>query len=127
MAKRMKKLEICKEEDMIGPVLFGPEEADITIVSWGSNKGSILEALKEFRNVNYLHLTMINPFPTEKVVERLQKSHYLINIEQNFTAHMGGLIREKTGIEILDHLLKYDGRPIYPEEIIAKINKVLGK
>ncbi|NMB56635.1 2-oxoacid:acceptor oxidoreductase subunit alpha [Candidatus Beckwithbacteria bacterium] len=127
MAKRMKKMEICKKEDMDGPTLFGPEEAEITLVSWGSNKGSILQALKEFDNVNYLHLTMINPFPVEQVAERLKKAKYLINVEQNFTAHMSKIIKQTTGIEILDNLLKYDGRPIYPEEIISKINQVLGR
>lgn len=127
MKKRMKKLDVCSECDMIDPVLYGPDEADVTLISWGSNKGAILEALKVLPNVNYFHIQMINPFPTKQVAERLRKSKYLINVEQNFTAHMGALIREKTGIEILDNLLKYDGRQIYPEEVVEKVKKVLNK
>lgn len=127
MQKRMKKLETCAQTHMPAPQLFGPDKADVTIVSWGSNKGSILQAIEQFNNVNYLHLTWINPFPTQAVRERLQKAKYLINIECNYTAQMGGLIKERTGIEILDNYLKYDGRPIYPEEIIEKVNKVLGR
>lgn len=124
MRKRMKKLATCATEDMEAPVLYGPDDADITLVSWGSNKGAILEALKDLPNTNYLHITWMNPFPAEAVRERLSKAKYLINIEQNYTAQMGGLIREKTGIEILDNLLRYDGRPIYPEEIIEKVKSV---
>ena len=37
---------------------------------------------------------------------------------------MASLIREQTGIEIKNKLLKYDGRPFYPEEIIEKIKEI---
>jgi len=126
MDKRMAKLETCATQDMEEPKLYGPEEAEVTIVSWGSNKGSILEAMKELPNVNYLHLSWINPFPVDAVKERLLKAKYLLNIECNFTAQMGGIVAEKTGVRILDNLLKYDGRPIYPEEIVEKV-KSIGK
>lgn len=127
MGKRLRKLETCSKEDMEKPILYGPENADITLVSWGSNKGSILEALKDLPNVNYIHIQWISPFPADAVRDLLQKAKYLINIECNSTAQMAGLIREKTGIDILDKLLKNDGRPIYPEEIKEKINSVLNR
>jgi len=38
---------------------------------------------------------------------------------------MAGWIAEQTGIRILDNLLKYDGRPIYPEEVMAKLDSIL--
>ncbi|TRZ47062.1 hypothetical protein D4S03_11630 [bacterium] len=125
MQKRLRKLDTCAKEDMEKPVLFGQENADITIVSWGSCKGSILEAIKDFPNVNYLHLSWINPFPAEAIKERLSRSKYLLDIECNSTAQMAGLIREKTGINIPDRLLKNDGRPFFPEEIKEKINSIL--
>jgi len=124
MQKRMKKLETCAKEDMPKPQLFGPKKADLTFVSWGSNKGSILQAIKG-KKANYLHLTWANPFPAEEVAEVLNNATYVVNVECNFTAQMGGLIAEKTGIRIKDNLLKYDGRPLYVEEIEAKIKEVL--
>ncbi len=127
MQKRMSKLSTCEQIDMEPPVLYGPETAEITLVSWGSNKGAILEALKQFDNVNYLHNTWMNPFPSEAMKKYLDQSKYLINIECNYSRQFAGLIREKTGIEILDHLTKYDGRPLYPEEIVNKIKTVLKK
>ena len=125
MNKRMQKLQTCAKEDMPAPKLFGPKKADLTIVSWGSNKGAILEAIKHFKNVNFLHLTWANPFPTQAVKKVLEKAKRVLNVECNYSAQMSGLIREKTGIEIKNNLLKYDGRPFYPEEIIDQINKVL--
>ncbi len=124
MRKRMKKLETCKSQDMQPPKLYGPENADITVVSWGSNKGSILEAMKQLPNVNYLHISWLNPFPDEAVKQVLSKARHIVNVECNYSAALAGLIREKTGIEIADHLLKYDGRPIFPEEIVEKMKGV---
>jgi len=125
MEKRNRKMKTCIHEDMPAPQLYGPKDADVTIVSWGSNKGAIIDALKYYPNVNYLHLTWINPFPIDSVKEILEKAKYVLNIEQNYSGQMAGWIAEQTGIRILDNLLKYDGRPIYPEEIMAKLDEIL--
>lgn len=124
MAKRMKKLETCAKEEMPVPTLYGPKDADTTIVSWGSNKGAILDALNDLSNTNYLHLNWINPFPADIVKKILSKANYLINLECNFSGQMAGLIKEKTGIVIDENFLKYDGRPYYPEEIVKKIKSI---
>ena len=121
MQKRIKKLETCAIKSMPTPTLYGPKSADLTIVSWGSTKGPILEALKNFPDVNFLHLTWINPFPIEKITTVLKTAKRLLNVECNFSAQMGGLIKERTGIEITDNLLKYDGRPFFVEEITKAI------
>ena len=121
----MDKIETCLKNDMSPPRLYGPKEADITIVSWGSNKGSIIEALKEFNNVNFLHITWMSPFPAYEVKNILEKSRHVIDVECNYSGQLAGLIREKTGIEIKDKLLKYDGRPFFVEEISKKVKDVL--
>lgn len=69
----------------------------------------------------------MSPFPVDAVKTRLEKAKYLIDIECNFTAQLAELIAEKTGIKIIDKLLKYDGRPIFPEDIVEKLNNVLKK
>jgi 2-oxoglutarate ferredoxin oxidoreductase subunit alpha len=126
MEKRMKKLLTCAENDMPDPEVFGPPDADITIVSWSSNKGSILEALKNFSNVNYVHVTWMNPFPVKFLTDVLSKAKHIVDIECNYTGQLANLIREKTGIEIEDRYLKFDGRIIYPEEIIEKLDSIKG-
>ena len=123
--KRMKKLATCDSQDMEVPQLYGPEDADITIVSWGSNKGSILSALKDFPNVNFMHIVWMNPFPTTAVKNVLTRAKYVIDLEANITGQLAQVIAEKTGIIIADKFLKYDGRPFFPEEIADKLNSVL--
>jgi 2-oxoglutarate ferredoxin oxidoreductase subunit alpha len=127
MNKRMQKLITCEQQDMEAPQLFGPDDADVTIVSWGSNKGSILQALKDFPNVNYLHMTWMNPFPAAAVRARLEKARYLLGMECNYSGQLMGLIREKTGIDIVDKHFRYDGRPIFPEDVRDKLNNILGR
>jgi len=69
----------------------------------------------------------MNPFPADAVKTILEKAKKVVNIEYNYTGQLAGLIREKTGIEITDKLLKYDGRIFYPEEIVEKIESILKK
>ncbi len=123
MNKRMKKLEVCAREDMQKPVLYGPADARVTIVSWGSNKGAIRAALRELPEVNFLHITWMNPFPTSAVRAILERAKHIVSVEANYSGQLAGLIAEHTGIHITDQLLAYDGRPIYPEEIIAHLKK----
>jgi len=125
MEKRMQKLKSCTSFSMPEPKLYGPLKADITIVSWGSTKGAILEAIREFPNVNFLHLTWLSPFPADSVKTVLTTSRQVLGVESNFSGQLAELIREKTGIEITERLLKYDGRPIYKDEIVTKIKNIL--
>lgn len=123
--KRMHKLDTCAKEDMQAPIVYGAKDAKTTIVSWGSTKGSILQALLNLPDVNFVQLAWLNPFPTDALKKILSKTQNILCIEGNYTGQLSGLIREKTGIEITNKLLKYDGRPFYPEEIIDKINSIV--
>ena len=51
----------------------------------------------------------------------------VVDIEANTTGQLAQLIRKETGFEITDKLIKDDGRPIFPEEITEKLNKILSK
>ncbi|MFA6105143.1 MAG: 2-oxoacid:acceptor oxidoreductase subunit alpha [Patescibacteria group bacterium] len=125
MGKRMRKMDTCSTEDMKGPLLYGPQDAELTIVSWGSTKGAVLEAMKQLPNVNFVHIGWLSPFPSDAVAKELKRAKRLLNVEGNFSAQLGGLITEMTGIRIMDNLLKSDGRPFFPDELVVEINKRL--
>jgi 2-oxoglutarate ferredoxin oxidoreductase subunit alpha len=124
MDKRMRKLSFI-EKELPPPRLYGPEEADITLVSWGSTKGPIFEAMKLLEKdgikVNFLQILYLSPFPTEEVKKVLSQAKIIVDVENNRTAQLVGLIREKTGIEIKYKILKYDGRPFYPNFIYKRL------
>ncbi|MBI2611543.1 2-oxoacid:acceptor oxidoreductase subunit alpha [Candidatus Gottesmanbacteria bacterium] len=127
--KRMKKLEEA-ENHIPDPSVYGNPDAELTLVGWGSTKGPVLEAIRELQTTNYslrtnyLHLNYINPFPKKFVSDYLSTRKRIVDIEGNHNGQMADLIRMKTGIEIKDKILKYDGRPFYPEEIINKLAKL---
>jgi len=130
MDKRMAKLDMAAKE-LRNPGIIGPQDADITIVGWGSTKFPILEAMKMLSgdkiSVNYLQLVYLSPFPAQDVASALGGAKRTLMVENNYSAQVAGLIREKTGILIKDRLLKYDGRPFFPEEIIAKVKEVAAR
>lgn len=126
--KRDRKLqtlrkESLKEIDMLG--LHGAADAELTIVSWGSTKGPILEALdlaeEQGKKVNFLQIKCVLPFPSEEVKKILNGAKKLLMLETNFDSQMAGVIAQNTGILIQDKLLRYDGRPIHPAQILEKI------
>jgi 2-oxoglutarate ferredoxin oxidoreductase subunit alpha len=129
--KRDRKFETLKAEDLHEDDLMelhGPENADLTIVGWGSTKGPILEALEVANangiSVNFLQIKYASPFPEEGVARVLEASKNTLLIENNSTAQMGGMIREYTGIKIENQLLRYDGRPVNAPEILEAIKKL---
>lgn len=115
--------------DIPGVKLHGPQEADLTIIAWGSSKGAILEALaavkQEGYRVNFLQVLYPCPFPADAVQEILAKSKKTLLIEGNKTAQLGGMIRACTGFASDKIYLKYDSRPFVPSLIIDKIKEVL--
>lgn len=126
--KRGRKFTLLEKEAPT-PQVFGEKDAKITLVGWGSTKGPVLEALKILNQelktknkINYLHLNWINPFPHQEVKKFLGRAKKVIDIEANFTGQMAGWIRKQTGIEIKNKILKYDGRPFFPEEIVEQVH-----
>ncbi|MHC3130010.1 MAG: 2-oxoacid:acceptor oxidoreductase subunit alpha [Candidatus Bathyarchaeota archaeon] len=129
--KRFKKLDaLNKELENYETVkLYGPEEADATIIAWGSTKGPIREAMKilskEGITVNYLQIVYLTPFPAGKIQQILQSAKKTIIVENNKTSQLSSLIREHL-LTTVDHkILKYDGRPFNPEALSRSIKEVL--
>lgn len=133
--KRARKLAQIADS-LGGANLYGPHHAKITLVGWGSTKGPILDALELLPprlkgKINFLHLNIIWPFPAKHVkaalspIGMLAKSKKTILIENNSTGQLGALIRQEIGFEIKEKILKYDGRPFFPEELVERIAKIV--
>ena len=66
----------------------------------------------------------VYPLPEKLLIKHAKTAKAIINVEQNATGQLAGLIREKTGIVCTDHILKYDGRQITGEEIVKSVMEV---
>ncbi|OGK41818.1 hypothetical protein A2954_03840 [Candidatus Roizmanbacteria bacterium RIFCSPLOWO2_01_FULL_37_12] len=125
--KRNKKWDTYLTNDFRPPKIFGNiETAEIIFVSWGSNKGPILEAQKILqqngKETALMHFTHVFPMKREIIVSlfRDNTKRYVL-IENNSHAQFGKLLLMETGIELKEKMLKYDGRPFLPEEIVYNL------
>lgn len=128
-AKRMKKLEVARYEDMRLPTLTGPANADLTLMGWGSTYDAIEEACQLLRdvgvNVNHLHFTDLFPLPVDGVLEILNSCREIVAVETNFSSQMVRLIRAETGFAIKRTVNRYDGEPFTGEDIFKRLQEVL--
>lgn len=127
MDKRMKKIEGLKKE-LQEPEFIGADGFDTLLVGWGSIWGPIEEAvrlLNKYKPNCYAGLVFgdVYPLPQKLLKEKSAKACHIINVEQNATGQLAGLIREETGIKCSHSILKYDGRQLSAEEIAERIQK----
>ncbi|HEY6957983.1 MAG TPA: 2-oxoacid:acceptor oxidoreductase subunit alpha [Candidatus Limnocylindria bacterium] len=129
--KRMGKLALAAKaipEDQ-QYALHGPVDADLTVVAWGSTKGTILDALQilaaEGTKVNFLQCRLMRPFPAEKIAEILRKAKRVVAIEENYSGQLATHIAAETGFLIKDRINKFDGRPFSEDEMVRAIRNAL--
>ena len=124
MQKRMRKQELAAHELRL-PLRYGPEDADLTFVGWGSTYGALREAVDVLNldgpRANLLQFMDLWPLDWEQVRAQLDAAHSLWLVEQNYTGQLGNLIRAYTGKAMDKRILKYDGRPISTDEIVATV------
>lgn len=126
--KRFRKLPSMKAH-MRMPSVFC-DNSSFYLTGWGSTKGSIMEACLHLReqgiNAGWIIFEDIWPLDGASLNQVL-KDKKMIMVEGNYTSQLGALIRQLTGLEYCSSILKYDGRPIYPEFIIEKARQIMGK
>lgn len=121
--RRAKKYEILKKEaekfEMFK--IFGNKNSKNLIVSYGSTKGAIIDAINEL-DIKFLQILYIEPF-SSKIKKELEKAKKIMLVENNATGMLADVIAEKTGLLIKDKILRYDGRPFLADELKEEIRK----
>jgi 2-oxoglutarate ferredoxin oxidoreductase subunit alpha len=131
MQKRMHKLQLAAEaiSDSKKVNFFGPKQADVTIVGWGSTKGPILDSIQDLEvdgiRCNFLQVRYMSPFPTGLVTKYLSNAKRRVLVEGNYSGQLGALIREHTGITMDSKILKYNGRPFSQNEVYEGVREAI--
>ena len=133
VSKRMNKLEKALSEIPIEDKLvcfeFGKSTGDITVVSWGSTKGAIIEAMemlaKRGKGIRFIQLRLLHPFPTYEMMNLLKNTKLLIDIEMNYTSQLASLIKQHTGSDIDYRIVKFNGRPMSTSEVYYAVSAIL--
>ena len=129
MDKRLNKLskilqELPKEDQAVS---YGVHE--YTIVSWGSAKGPILDAIEMLKeeniDVGFVQIKLMNPFPTDYVKSLLKDAKTVIDVEANQTGQLGKLIQQYLVDEPEYYILKYTGRAMTCTEVYDSVKKIL--
>ena len=132
MDKRMKKLDVALEkiaEDDKAACYDFDSNSNGVVVSWGSTKGAILEALEklseEGKKLRFIQIRLLHPFPTETVKKFLMDTKLVIDVEMNYSSQLGSLVQQNTGRKIDYRIVKYNGRPISSTEIYIALKTIL--
>ncbi len=118
--KRARKLQGAT--DLIAlPELEGLEDAEVTLVGWGSTHGAIKEAIGQLAErgvtVNQLNIKWIVPFHGEHVNRILTQAKKVIIVENSYSGQFARYLRSETGFAAHGHIRKYDGEPFMPHHI----------
>jgi 2-oxoglutarate ferredoxin oxidoreductase subunit alpha len=129
--KRMRKLELIDKEIPVDEKVnfFGDSGSENMVVSWGSPKGAILEAMEALKvegfSLGFMQLRMLHPLPKEYVASTLKTARKVIDVEGNYLGQLAGMLKEETGVQVNFYVLKYTGRPITTTEVYAALKNVL--
>ncbi|HXG14529.1 MAG TPA: 2-oxoacid:ferredoxin oxidoreductase subunit alpha [Candidatus Nitrosotenuis sp.] len=131
MDKRLSKLayalKTIPDEEQV--VSFGT--AETCIISWGSPKGPILDALEMLKQENikigFIQIKLLHPFPTDYVKFLLKDVKTIIDIEANHTGQLGQLLKQNLERGPDYYVLKYTGRAMTSTEIYESLKKIVAK
>ncbi|ERG95567.1 2-oxoacid:acceptor oxidoreductase subunit alpha [Haloquadratum walsbyi] len=126
--RRMEKLEAIREDlendGQTRNTHYGPEKAQYGILTFGSQQGTVREAIDDLDTEGY-HVKMLGvselaPYPVEEVSSFIESVDEVLVVEMNASAQFRGLTQKELGRygEKLSSLLKYNGNPFEPAEIV---------
>ncbi len=123
--KRAKKLKTALKL-IPKPIFLTNPKAKKLIISWGSTKGTIIDALSQLKNNQsfaLLHLRTLWPInPNLKLL--LKPFEKIITIENNQSGQLTSLLKSQFDFNPDHQILKYDGRPFFPKDLVKKLNKL---
>lgn len=124
--KRMRKLEAARASSR-PPVRYGPAQADLTLVDWGSSYGPVRETVDHLNaqghSANAVHFCDIWPFPTTAARAALGDARRVVVVEGNASGQFEFLLQACAGVRADGHVRRYDGRPFTPEYILARLDR----
>jgi 2-oxoglutarate ferredoxin oxidoreductase subunit alpha len=128
MDKRMNKLDVALKEIPDEDKAVSHGSGDTVIVSWGSTKGAILDAMDKLASegvkVKFVQIRLMSPFPSELVKSMLKDAKTVIDIEMNHTGQLAALVRQNIQRDFDYQIVKYNGRPMSLDEVYNAVKRI---
>src|SRR3989344_1790751 len=120
---RLKKWDEMKKEvsKMKTYSIYRNKNAKKIIISTGSNKGAIIDALKELKDYEFIQINYLETFAD---IKKELKGKEVYTLETNSTGALADLIQKNIVIEVpmKNRILKYDALPFTASDVV----KLLG-
>ncbi|EWG06600.1 MAG: pyruvate flavodoxin/ferredoxin oxidoreductase domain-containing protein [Candidatus Aramenus sulfurataquae] len=129
--KRLRKLETADreipEEDRVKT--FGDLDQKVVVVTWGSPKGAVLDAMEELNEegikFGVVQIRMFSPFPKNLIRKLLSGKEKVVDVEGSYMAQAGMAMKLFSGIEPTHYVLKWNGRPMGRDEVKEALKAVI--
>jgi 2-oxoglutarate/2-oxoacid ferredoxin oxidoreductase subunit alpha len=109
--------------------LWGPKDADVTLIGWGSTKGVIEEACEllaeEGVTANQLQVRWLVPLHGDEILAILKEAKHTIIVENNYSGQFARYLRSETSFVPDGYIRKYDGEPFMPHHIVNAVREQL--
>ncbi len=126
--KRARKFDGVLDQ-IEAPGLVGPEDAEVTLIGWGSTHSVIKEAVDQLEAkgviANQLSIKWIVPLHTEAITEIFSRAKKTIMVENNYSGQFARYLRSESGLSADGHIRKYDGEPFMPHHIVDGVLELL--
>ena len=121
------KLKLIKDV-LEAPKYYGAEHPDILLVSWGSNRQILEEAISRWdkSTIGLLHFTDLYPLNPDWLTPYFNKAKTVVNVEMNAFNQFGKYLRGETGFGFDHSINKYDGRPLSVDFVLQRLEEIHG-
>lgn len=123
--KRLRKLDLMKESALMPEEIEAVKGAKTLVVTWGSNRGILEEALSKIKDESVAGLHFCQVYPLNPKAKKLFSKKKIIVMENNVVGQFADLLERDLDIEVSERILKYDGSPYSVEETVEKIKKAI--
>lgn len=126
MRKRMLKMEFAKK-DLPKGNNFGPKDAKIGIIGFGSTYGPIIESMEELAakgiSVRFHQIRTIWPLLEDDLHDFIDRLDGVFVVENNYSGQLASLLSGTIGesTEKISSITKFDGSSFKPKEIAGAI------
>lgn len=121
MEKRFARMKVLHEEAMMPSAYDNFKEAEIAVISWGSNQGVVAETIGRLNSTRLGGLHFAQVFPINPDVKKLLRGKKVYVVENNHTGQFADLLTRELGVKVHRRILKSTGEPFSVEELTLEL------
>ncbi len=121
----LSKLSLIKQV-LEAPKYYGDKQPDILLISWGSNRQILEEAIARWEqsSIGLLHFTDLYPLDPDWLEPYFGLAKTVVNVELNAFNQFGKYLRGETGFSYDHTINKFDGRPLSVDFVLARLEEI---